>query len=68
MELYLVNHVPVINPSKVEAILHRRFSYCKQMNEWFDLTVQDVQNFKNNCLLIDKNIELLKESSNYDIF
>lgn len=60
-KLELLQSVAVCNPSQVESTLHRRYSYCQHINEWFDLTPQDVELFKENCLALDANFELLKK-------
>ena len=60
-ELQLIYEIKVKYASKVEATLHRRYSYCKQLNEWFDLPFKTVQNFENECLLVDSNFELLEK-------
>lgn len=58
--LQLIESVHVNNASMVESILHRKYFYCKQINEWFSLEENDVSKFKENCLLIDKQLEITK--------
>lgn len=64
LELRLLCEIPVFNPSKVESTLHRRFSYCKEHNEWFCLTQKDVSSFEALCKQTDNNFEVLKEFEN----
>lgn len=61
-ELQILYTVQVKNASSVESIMHRKYSHCKQINEWFDLTAENVSTFIEDCLLIDNNIELIRES------
>lgn len=45
--------------SKIEAILHRKFSQYKISGEWFDLNQQQLDFFENDC----KNLELYFEQT-----
>ena len=50
--------------SKIEAVLHRKFSHLKISGEWFELNIEDVDQFELDC----KNLEnyfttTLKEST-----
>ena len=60
--LQLIDSIKVKNASKVESIMHRMYKHRQQINEWFDLIIDDVKKFKENCLMIDNNIELLNEN------
>lgn len=60
--LQIIHSVQVKNASSVESIMHRKYDYCKQINEWFDLTSENVASFNDDCLSIDNNIEFIRES------
>ena len=49
-------------PFKLESSLHARHSYQRVNNEWFDLTLDDVVNFKKECEQIDKMFSYLKDN------
>lgn len=58
-------------PYKVETILHREFhlkktdvNEIKLKGEWFNLNVEDVSDFLNKCISIEKNIDFLLEYNN----
>lgn len=62
-------------PYKIESILHSGMSAKKHSptfnedfdmlkGEWFTLTIEDVLGFIDNCIVIEKNIKLLKEAGN----
>lgn len=61
-EIIILHEVEVRHPRKVEATLHRRYSYCKQLNEWFNLDSETVAAFQSICKQIDDNIDLFKDS------
>lgn len=46
---------------KTEKILHNFFSHCKINREWFKLTINDVNDFKNICTKIENNISILEK-------
>lgn len=43
-------------PFKAEKLLHNRFREKKVLNEWFDLTKEDVDNFEQTCQEINQMI------------
>lgn len=49
-------------PFRLEALLHRKFSYCRESGEWFRLDVDKVVNFKKICEETDKIIHLMKDN------
>lgn len=59
----------------IETVLHRTLKHKKYIaedfrmlkGEWFILTNEDVQNFKENCKKIEEGIKHLKENSTLDI-
>lgn len=53
--------------TKIERNLHRYFEYSKINGEWFDLTIDQVKNFKNICERFHNNFELLERYNTYVI-
>jgi len=51
--------------TKIEAALHRRFSYKRMDGEWFDLDEEDLNNFEKECLQMHRNFECLAENSDW---
>ena len=49
-------------PFRLETILHKRFQSKRILNEWFELTVEDVNSFMNICKSLETNILELKDN------
>ena len=49
-------------PFQVEKMLHNRFVSKKVNNEWFDLSLEDVNNFQMECKKASTIIEALKDN------
>jgi len=45
--------------SKIESILHRTYFRGKKTGEWFELTDEEVLNFKNNCEKAHNDLEMM---------
>lgn len=61
-------------PYRVETSLHREFGTCKKnidndklKGEWFNLSMEQVNNFLNRCVTIENNITFLIENGNHFI-
>lgn len=61
-ELNLLEFIECEYPFRTEKMLHDKFSEKKKLNEWFELEVTDVANFKNTCNEIIKKIDMLKDN------
>ena len=48
-EIWLHSYYETDNPLMIEKMMHCKYSISKFKNEWFDLTVSQVYNFKNEC-------------------
>lgn len=53
--------------TKIEKILHRKYSYLKKEGEWFDLELINEQQFINDCKKIENNLLNLKAFDNHFI-
>lgn len=51
-------------PFKIETYLHHRYQVENVKGEWFYLTNEDVNNFKQHCLQLEKNFKCLDECGN----
>lgn len=49
-------------PFKLEKILHFRYSGKRVNNEWFELSNDDVSNFKLECERIENMLESIKDN------
>ena len=49
-------------PLKIEKMLHGRHAASNVKNEWFDLTVSQVINFKNECKQCEEILKALQEN------
>jgi hypothetical protein len=46
----------------MEKMLHTRYFGKKVLNEWFELSSEDVLNFKKTCSEIQENIDALQDN------
>lgn len=58
-KLTLIETYSSENARKIESALHSHYSYCKQVGEWFDLSISDESMFIKKCKLIDDGIKEL---------
>lgn len=60
--LMLISTFKTKHHRKLERMLHVRFSNKRYSGEWFELTIEDVSNFKNTCTEILEIIEGLDQN------
>ena len=48
-EIYLVDFFHTEHPFFIEKWMHIKYGSKKVLNEWFELTVEDMKNFKQDC-------------------
>lgn len=53
--------------TKIESLLHSKFRQCQVNREWFDLDDEDVSNFKQTCIKLHENFEMLEKYNTYVI-
>jgi hypothetical protein len=63
-QLTLIEAYKSENANQIESTLHRRFSYVRNVGEWFDLSVTEEVNFIKICKNIDESINYLKNMGN----
>ena len=61
-EIWLRSYYETNYPLKIEKMMHARHASSNVKNEWFDLSVTEVINFKNECRECEKIIEALKDN------
>ena len=61
-ELYIEKVHETEHPFIVENILHNKLGYKKSLNEWYDLDLDDVVKFNENCTSIEETIEIMKDN------
>jgi hypothetical protein len=49
-------------PYRIETMLHNHFSAKNVLNEWFDLSHEDVVNFRNICKIMEERIKCLEDN------
>lgn len=59
-EIFLVNSYETKYPFFLERLLHLQFYPKQKMNEWFELSDNDVLNFKKSCMLIEESAKALE--------
>jgi len=63
--LYLRQSYKTKYPFKLEKLLHNHFKFSNLIGEWFELSEDDVKNFKTLCKKKEEIIESLKENPFY---
>ena len=48
--------------NKIEKMMHSRHASSNVKNEWFDMTVTEVLNFKNECAKCEKILDSIQEN------
>ena len=61
-ELFLANYHESEYPYRIEKMLHSHFDSKRVLNEWFDLSHEDVVNFRNICKIMEERIKCLKDN------
>ena len=61
-EIWLHSYYETEYPSKIEKMMHARHMLSNIKNEWFDLTVEQVIEFKNNCKKCEDLLKSLKDN------
>ena len=61
-EIWLRSYYETNNPLKIEKMMHARHTSSNIKNEWFDLTVSQVINFKNECKQCEEILKALEEN------
>lgn len=61
-EIFISSYYKTKYPYKIEQMMHFKYKTNKVKNEWFDLNVSQVVNFKNECEKCSNIIEILKDN------
>ena len=61
-ELFLVKSFKTDTPYKLESMLHFRYSQNQILNEWYQLSKDDVDEFLGVCEKLQNTINVLKEN------
>lgn len=64
-EFYIVDSYQSKWGSKIEAQLHKHLRTKKISGEWFNLSKEDIDHFKENCKKIHDNLELISTQNTY---
>ena len=64
-EMYLKASFKSKYPYKLEKMLHRRFNSTRVMNEWFNLTDEDIKNFLSICEDFEITLDALENTTLY---
>jgi len=63
-QLKIIETYTSINATKIEVALHNKYSYARNVGEWFDLSISEELDFLENCRTIDNAINILKKMGN----
>lgn len=61
-ELHIVNTYQCEFPFRLEKMLHLHFSSKHELNEWYNLCVNDVIEFTNICNMLNNRIKALSNN------
>ena len=61
-EIWVRSYYETCHPEKIEKMLHARHAASNIKNEWFDLSVSDVLNFKNDCMKCEEILKALNDN------
>lgn len=61
-EIWLHSYYETEFPLKIEKMLHGRHRISNVKNEWFNMTVQEVFNFKKECQECERLLSILKDN------
>lgn len=61
-KIYLVSTYETNNPFLMESMLHSRYAGRKILNEWFELTADEVIEFQKTCKEVQDTIDALKDN------
>lgn len=61
-ELTLIDSYQTENPFYIEKMLHFKYNQKNVMNEWFDLTMDEVSSFQDDCKNFEDKIKTLKDN------
>ena len=61
-EIWIHSYYETMYPAKIEKMLHGRHATSNVKNEWFDLSVSEVINFKNECKQCEEILKVLRDN------
>jgi len=61
-DIWLHSYYETDYPNKIEKMMHGRHALSNIKNEWFDMSIQDVLNFKNECKECEQILKILKDN------
>lgn len=61
-ELYVRYYFKTSYPYKLEKMLHRHFSHTNKLNEWFNLSESQAQDFPNICKQYETILDSLQDN------
>lgn len=61
-KIYLFDYFETEHPKFIERSMHIKFRNKNMLNEWYELNIQDITNFKEYCQLFENNAKSLKNN------
>lgn len=61
-EIFISSYYETNYPYKIEQMMHIKYNLSKIKNEWFDLTLEQVIKFKDNCKECENIIKSLVDN------
>lgn len=60
-EIYLIKSFETYCPFFIERLLHKTYQFKKVLNEWFELTKEEIDNFETKCTAYQKLYDINEE-------
>ena len=61
-EIYLIAKHETEHPFLMEKMLHQQYGMYRVLNEWFELSNEDVLKFQERCIEVERIMEALKDN------
>ena len=61
-EIWCHSYYETNYPLKIEKMMHNKHRMSNIKNEWYDMTVEEVYNFKNECQECERILKILKDN------
>lgn len=61
-EIFIADYHTTNYPFYIERMLHQKFCSNKKKGEWFELDIDKVNSFKEECNRLEKLIEVMKDN------
>lgn len=65
-ELMIIKYFPTKYPYKLERMLHTYYTSKNKINEWYELSEEDINDFINRCQIYENSFNALTDNLFFD--